>query len=849
MRGAWTLTSKLVATGITFLVVALASTGLTLWVSWHLEGGAAAVNEAGRLRMLTYRLASTVEHGDRDGTQRIAHTFDGILDLLEEGDPGRPLFVPWSRASSESFQAIRTHWSSLRSAWLQPAEPPALPQADADAFVVQVDAFVAAIEQELARWTSVLHGFQFLMLLLALATTIVLLYTAHLLVLDPLTRLKTAVASLRDGDLATRLEVDRRDEFGELTEGFNDMADHLQALYDSLEERVREKTAKLEAQRSRLADLYEVSAFAARATQIDELAQGFARRMRRIAGAQAAAVRWSDETNSRYVLLAADNLPENMAREEACVETGSCLCGQPRQDATARIIPILRESSAPLGHCARHGFGGLVSVPIRLHDQVLGEINLFFTDSPDPAGTDRELLEALAGHLAGAMEGLRAGALEREAAVAQERTLLASELHDSIAQSLAFLKIQVQLLRSALQQGDRAALERVAGELGTGVRETYSDVRELLMHFRTRTSEEDIGPALETTLAKFEHQTGLRTQLRIDGRGVRAARRRAGAGAAHRAGGVVQRAQARRRARSAGRGHLVAELALRGARRRPRLRRPGRAARRDARRPAHHEGARPAHRRERAGAVATRPGLLGGARAAARRYRHARRPARGGAGMNEPIRLLVVDDHTLFRRGLVALLASQPGVQVVGEAGDASQALREAQRLQPAVILLDNHLPGVTGIQALAGLREACPQALVLMLTVSEDELDVQAALRNGAQGYLLKTIDGEDLVASIRRAMAGETVVSPELTPRLLAAMRQPAEAAPVDPLAVLSAREQEVLREIALGASNKEIARSLSIAETTVKIHVQNILRKLNLHSRVQAAVFASRCGDSGA
>ncbi|WBY02494.1 response regulator [Ramlibacter tataouinensis] len=210
---------------------------------------------------------------------------------------------------------------------------------------------------------------------------------------------------------------------------------------------------------------------------------------------------------------------------------------------------------------------------------------------------------------------------------------------------------------------------------------------------------------------------------------------------------------------------------------------------------------------------------------------------------NPPFRLLVVDDHTLFRRGLVALLASQPGVQVAGEAGDAGQAVREAQRLQPDVILLDNHLPGVTGIQALAGLREACPQAVVLMLTVSEDELDVQAALRNGAQGYLLKTIDGEDLVAAIRRAMGGETVVSPELTPRLLAALRQPAVAAPADPLAVLSAREQEVLQEIARGASNKEIARSLSIAETTVKIHVQNILRKLGLSSRVQAAVFASR------
>jgi two-component system, NarL family, nitrate/nitrite response regulator NarL len=210
-----------------------------------------------------------------------------------------------------------------------------------------------------------------------------------------------------------------------------------------------------------------------------------------------------------------------------------------------------------------------------------------------------------------------------------------------------------------------------------------------------------------------------------------------------------------------------------------------------------------------------------------------------------PITLLVVDDHKLFRRGLLALLAAHPQVQVVGEAGDAGEALREVQRLQPAVVLLDNHLPGVTGIQALGGLREACPGARVLMLTVSEDELDVQAALRNGAAGYLLKTMDGPDLVQAIERCVRGETVVSPEMTSRLLTALRQPAAAPAADPLASLSAREQEVLREIARGASNKEIARTLSIAETTVKIHVQNILRKLNLTSRVQAAVFASRLG----
>jgi two-component system, NarL family, nitrate/nitrite response regulator NarL len=215
-------------------------------------------------------------------------------------------------------------------------------------------------------------------------------------------------------------------------------------------------------------------------------------------------------------------------------------------------------------------------------------------------------------------------------------------------------------------------------------------------------------------------------------------------------------------------------------------------------------------------------------------------------GASPPVRLLVVDDHTLFRRGLVALLAGDASLKVVGEASDAGEAVRQAGALQPDVILLDNHLPGATGIQALAGLKDAAPQARVLLLTVSEDEADLQAALRGGAHGYLLKTIEGDLLAQAIHRSMRGEPVISPEMTGKLVSAFQTsglpPAEAARRDPVAQLSAREQQVLEQIALGASNKEIARTLAIAETTVKIHVQHILRKLDLTSRVQAAVYAA-------
>ena len=220
------------------------------------------------------------------------------------------------------------------------------------------------------------------------------------------------------------------------------------------------------------------------------------------------------------------------------------------------------------------------------------------------------------------------------------------------------------------------------------------------------------------------------------------------------------------------------------------------------------------------------------------------------------IRILVVDDHTLFRRGLTALLQRDQQFEVVGDAADASQAQRRAAELKPDLILLDNHLPGVNGVDALPALLEAVPGVRVLMLTVSEDERDLSAALRGGACGYLLKTVEGDALSEAIRRVMRGEKVVAEEMTGKLVAAYRDaafaqlqpaplPAPAPAASRLDVLSQRELDILRGIARGQGNKEIARTLGIAETTVKIHVHHILRKLGVSSRVHAAVIASKHG----
>ncbi len=222
--------------------------------------------------------------------------------------------------------------------------------------------------------------------------------------------------------------------------------------------------------------------------------------------------------------------------------------------------------------------------------------------------------------------------------------------------------------------------------------------------------------------------------------------------------------------------------------------------------------------------------------------------------MSQPkIRLLVVDDHTLFRRGLIALLSQDDRFEIAGEAGDVSEALRVLPLVRPDLVLLDNHLPGVKGVDAIPSFKEIQPELRVMMLTVSEDEEDLSRALQAGADGYLLKTSESDQLCDAIVKVNDGQSMISPQMMGKLVAALRgQGAPARPVEPppaspqlLDKLSPREREILLLISKGQSNKQIARELDIAETTVKIHVQHIFKKLDLSSRVQVAVLATSLG----
>jgi len=219
-----------------------------------------------------------------------------------------------------------------------------------------------------------------------------------------------------------------------------------------------------------------------------------------------------------------------------------------------------------------------------------------------------------------------------------------------------------------------------------------------------------------------------------------------------------------------------------------------------------------------------------------------------------PVRVLVVDDQRLMRDGIASLLSLQPGIAVLGTAANGQEAVAQAQALQPDVILMDVRMPVLDGVAATAQVRRALPTCQVLMLTTFDDEEYIVAALRAGACGYLLKDLPASDLAQAIRAAHKGIYQIDPAVAGKMVAALTgsgplAPAPAgAPVPPAArpdALSSREIEVLRLIAQGASNREIAETLVISEGTVKNHISNILGRLGLRDRTQAALYARENG----
>jgi len=534
------LSTKLVWIAVVFLAVALTAIGFTLLESWKFEGGAAAINDMGSERMRTYRIAYLLSESLREPAQATAvrqalarevKTFEDVLAALRRGDPARPLFLPRSPEIVNQVDAVAVHWRDeirplIDAVLANPDVAARREQAGAlrpyiDEFVQRIDKVVRDIEQANAGDVAFLRYTQFSLIALAIAGAVALIYLMFLLVVGPVSKLQEGMQRMASGELGTRLPIETRDEFGELAEGFNRMANHLQDLYHTLEERVAQKTRSLADKNRELAALYEVTTLLNEPVSTEALCRGFLRKLMGLLDAQGGAVRLVDPKTQDIHLYIHEGLTAEFAKEEQCLDMGECLCGEAAQSNTS-IVQFLAPPQAPdiVLHCRKAGYQTLSVFTIRFRRHTLGVFNLYYREPRPISAQERQMLETLGQNLGVAIENQRLVSRDRELAISEERNLLAQELHDSIAQSLAFLNLQAQLLEGSLKRSAMDEARGILAQIREGIQESYDDVRELLVHFRTRIKQEDVELTIRSSLERFESQTGIKTSCTVSGRGV-----------------------------------------------------------------------------------------------------------------------------------------------------------------------------------------------------------------------------------------------------------------------------------------------------------------------------------------
>jgi two-component system nitrate/nitrite sensor histidine kinase NarX len=525
------LSTKIVGALVGFLSLALLAISFTLYLSWQLDGSSAAINDTGSLRMNSLRLSvmlsrpTAVDAVARDQAARQIETIASTFAQLQKGAPQRPRALPSTDVIRTDFDQLAARWHDhLRPAALRlldltgAARQPAFStfQRDTDRFVAQADALVRLIERDGETRTFWLRASQLALLALALAGTISLVYLMFRLIVAPVNRLHEGMLRMKEKDFEVRLAVDGADEFGQLAQGFNQMADRLKTVYDNLESVVALKTATLEYQNGELALLYDASTFLQRPQPLEPLCQGLLARICEYFRADGGSVRLLDAGRDNLHMVFHQGISPQPAEREHCMKVGDCRCGEAVLRAATVTGDLDKLDKAHELCCHREGFATVSVFQICAQQMHLGFFNLHFRTPKTFDAREQSLLNTLGQLLGIAVENLRLGARERELAVWEERNLVAQGLHDSIAQGLNFLNLQVQMLDQSVKDKNIDEIAEIVPLLRAGVQESYEDVRGLLQNFRSRLVEGSLIATLELTVDKFRRQTGIATELLAD---------------------------------------------------------------------------------------------------------------------------------------------------------------------------------------------------------------------------------------------------------------------------------------------------------------------------------------------
>lgn len=531
------LSAKIVGALLGFLLLALTAIGATLLLSWQLEGSAAAVNETGSLRMRSYRLtvllSQVVLEPARPGAAAAAmnevDVINATIARIRHGDPQRPLVLPPNREIRKSFDSTVRYWegtmlplatSLIGNSGSEQAAGWAQHLALVDGFVDQVDQLVNAIEHDSELRTFWLRISQLALVALALSGTVALIYLMFMLIIGPVGRLREGMRRMAEKDFGVRLPVESGDEIGQLTQGFNQMGDQLQVLYGTLEERVKEKTALLGDKNRELMLLYDSAAFLQLPQTLEATCEGILQRMQDYFQADGGSIRIIDHKNSNIHVVVHRGVSEALIEAERCLKVGDCLCGEAAVKKISVVHDLRLMDNMHKLQCHREGFATVSIFHIHAQQQHIGFFNLHFRKNRVFSDREKALLETLGQLLGVAIENLRLASREREMAISEERNLFAQGLHDSIAQGLTFLNLQVQMLDASLKSGRTAEAAAIVPALREGVQESYEDVRELLLNFRSRLTGNDLLGVLRNAVEKFEAQTGIVAELLAVGAGA-----------------------------------------------------------------------------------------------------------------------------------------------------------------------------------------------------------------------------------------------------------------------------------------------------------------------------------------
>lgn len=512
------LSTRIVGLSAVTLILALSMIIGTLRLSRQLEGAGAAINDAGSLRMRASLIGIRLGQEDGPAVHDQSALLDQTLAHLDRGDPARPLFLPASPEIRAQFDSVRQSWHDALQPAIQRGDHGRLYLDNLPDFIAQADALVSMIELENAYKTAWLRRSQIALAALACAGSLAILMLLTRWFVTPVRRLEHGLLRIERREFVTRLPVITRDEFGHLAQGFNRMAGELQSLYQDLAQRVTHKTAQLATRNGELVALYDMTAFLHEAHDVDALSRGFLSRVMTLFKADGGSVRILAPDGGQLHAVVSEGLSERLLDAQRCRSATGCACGAVAIKKGFVVLHDLRrapDARAPT-HCGDEGFQSVAAFSIQSQDATLGSFSLHFRAPRALLPTETRLLETLGKHVGTALQNHRLESAARQLAVAHERHLVAQGLHDSIAQSLNFLKMQLHLLEGATARNAMAEVRELVPLLRGGLEESYEDVRELLVNFRTKFGTGDLRDAVTETVRRFEHQTDTKVDLSYD---------------------------------------------------------------------------------------------------------------------------------------------------------------------------------------------------------------------------------------------------------------------------------------------------------------------------------------------